>query len=445
MKRALFVLLILLGAAGPAQGLAAEPPMDLTVDQAIQLALANNPAHQASQQEVRQYRYRLMQAFGFLPEATLSGAKILDQKLMTIEIPSFVPGGEPTKASLRFQLDYSFSFQITQPVFTGGKIFWNYKNAEIDLRLAKEREKDSRADTVLNVRKAFYNIQILQELLKAHQEALSLAEGNHANVKNSFDLGMASQYDLLRAELAMRAAKPDVLRVDNLLQTSRLGLNLMLGLPDGQEVRLQGELGYKAVQPELAALLQGSLQNRSELKQLRMEKQKVDNLLKITWAQYVPNFSLIASYSYQSDLFRLRKDNWQDYYSISLGMSWPIFTGLKRSAQVGEMQVLRRIMDLNVRQLNDATRLEVESQYRTVRQEYENILMGEKNVESAREGARIAELSYKEGMITILELNSSYNELTRAKVNYLQALYNYNIAIAELEKLTGVVLNGGVA
>jgi len=445
MKRALFVLLILLGAAGLAQGFAAEPPMDLTVDQAIQLALANNPAHQASQQEVRQYRYRLMQAFGFLPEATLSGAKILDQKLMTIEIPSFVPGGEPTKASLRFQLDYSFSFQITQPVFTGGKIFWNYKNAEIDLRLAKEKERNSGAETILNVRKSFYNIQILQELLKAHQEALSLAEGNYANVKNSYDLGMASQYDLLRAELAMRAAKPDVLRVDNLLQTSRLGLNLMLGLSDGQEVRLQGELGYKAVQPELAALLQGSLQNRSELKQLRMEKQKVDNLLKITWAQYVPNFSLIASYSYQSDLFKLRKDNWQDYYSISLGMSWPIFTGLKRSAQVGEMHVLRRIMDLNVRQLNDATRLEVESQYRTVLQEYENIRMGEKNVESAREGARIAELSYKEGMITILELNSSYNELTRAKVNYLQALYNYNIAIAELEKLTGVVLNGGVA
>ena len=84
--------------------------MDLTVDQAIQLALTNNPAYQVSQQEVRQYRYRLMQNFGFLPEATLSGSKILDEKLMTIEIPSFVPGGEPTKASLRFQLDYCFHF-----------------------------------------------------------------------------------------------------------------------------------------------------------------------------------------------------------------------------------------------------------------------------------------------------------------------------------------------
>jgi outer membrane protein TolC len=440
MKRIIFVLLLLAG-----MGFAAEPPLDLTVEQAIDLALANNPAHQASQQEIRQYRYRLMQAFGFLPEATLSGSKILDQKLMTIEIPSFVPGGEPTKASLRFQLDYSFSFQVVQPVFTGGKILFNYKNAELDLRLAREREKNSRSDTILNVRKSFYNIQIMQQLLQAHQEALALASGNFQNVRNSFELGMASQYDLLRAELALSAVKPDVLRVENLLATSLLGLKLMLGLPPAQEVRLQGELGYRQVQLELAALLQGSLNNRSELRQLRMEQKKIDNLLKITWAQYVPNFSLVAAFSYQSDYFRLRKSNWEDYYSVSLGMSWPIFTGLKRSAQVGEMNVLKKIMDLSVRQLGDATRLQVESGYRTIRQEYENIQMGLKNVESAREGVRIAELSYKEGMITILELNSSYNELTRAKVNYLQALYNYHIAIAELEKLTGIDLNGGVA
>jgi outer membrane protein TolC len=439
MKKALLILLLLGNLA-----FAEATPMDLTVEQAIQLALANNPAYQVSQQEIRQYRYRLMQNFGFLPEATLSGSKILDQKLMTIEIPSFIPGGEPTKASLRFQLDYSFSFQVVQPVFTGGKIFFNYKNAELDLRLAKEREKNSRADTILNVRKAFYNIQILQELLKAHREAFSLAESNYANVKNSFDLGMASRYDLLRAELAFSATKPDVLRMENLLETSMLGLKLMVGLPPVQEIHLQGELGYQQVQLELASLLQNSLSNRSELRQLRMERQKVDNLLKITWAQYVPNFSLVAAYSYQSDYFKLSKNNWQDYYSVSLGMSWPIFTGLKRSAQVGEMNVLKKIMDLNVRQLADATRLQLESSYRTIHQEYENIQMGLKNVESAKEGVRIAELSYKEGMITILELNSSYNELTRAKVNYLQALYNYNIAIAELEKVTGVNLNGGV-
>jgi outer membrane protein TolC len=442
MKKVLFVILLLLSGVG---GFCQEPTMDLTVDQAIKLALANSTAYQISHQEVRQYRYRLMQNFGFLPEATLQGSKILDEKLMSIEIPPFYPGAEPTKATLRFQKNYAFSFQIVQPVFTGGKIFFNYKNAELDLRIAKEREKNSEADTILNVRKMFYNIQILLELQKAHQEAFSLAESNYNNVKKSFDLGMVSQYDLLRAELAFSATRPDVLRVENLLETSTLGLKLMLGLPATQELRLQGELGYQQMQLELAKLLQNSMKNRSELVQLQMQKQKIDNLLKITWAQYIPNFSLVASYSYQSDYFKFTKNNWDDYYNISLGVSFPIFTGLKRSAQVGEMNVMKKIMDLNVKQLSDATRLEVESGYRTISQEYENIQMGLKNMASAKEGVRIAELNYHEGMITILELNSSYNELTRAKVNYLQALYNYNIAIAELEKVTGINLNGGVA
>jgi outer membrane protein len=440
MKKALLALLLL-----AARGFSQEPPMDLTVDQAIQLALTNNPAYQISQQEVRQYRYRLMQNFGFLPEVTLSGSKILNEKLMTIEIPPLYPGGEASSVSMRFTKNYAFTFQIVQPVFTGGKIFFTYKNAELDLRLAKEKEKNSQADTVLNVRKMFYNIQIMQELLKAHNEAYSLAESNYNNVKKSFDLGMVSQYDLLRAELAFSATRPDVLRVENLLETSTLGLKLMLGLPSTQEIRLQGELGYRQLQLELVKLLQNSLKNRSELLQLQMQKQKIDNLLKITWAQYIPNISLVAGYSYQSDYFNFSKGNWDNYYNISLGVSFPIFTGLKRSAQIGEMNVLKKIMDLNVKQLNDATQLEVESKYRSINQEYENIRLGLKNMESAKEGVRIAELNYREGMITILELNSSYNELTRAKVNYLQALYNYNIAIAELEKITGINLNGGVA
>jgi outer membrane protein len=440
MKKALLILL-LLGNLGFAQ----TAPMDLTVDQAIKLALTNNPAYQVTQQEVRQYRYRLLQNFAFLPEVTLQGSKILDEKLMTIEIPPLYPGGEASSVSMRFTKNYAFSFQIVQPVFTGGKIYFNYKNAELDLRLAKEKEKNSRADTILNVRKMFYNIQILQELLQAHNEAFSLAESNFNNVKKSFDLGMVSKYDLLRSELAFSATRPDVLRVENLLETSILGLKLMLGLPGTQEIRLQGELGYKQLQLELVNLLQGSLKNRSELLQMQMQKQKIDNLLKITWAQYIPNFSLVASYSYQSDNFNFTKNNWDNYYNISMGVSFPIFTGLKRSAQVGEMRVLQKIMDLNVKQLSDANRLEIESKYRTINQEYENIQLGLKNVESAKEGVRIAELNYHEGMITILELNSSYNELTRAKVNYLQALYNYNIAIAELEKITGINLNGGAA
>lgn len=422
--------------------IAQQPPLELTVDDAIRLALENNTAYRISEQEVKQYKQRLLGSFGFLQQVTLEGSKILKEKLMTIEIPPFVPGGEPYKATLRFTRDYEFAFQLVQPVFTGGKIFYNYKNAELDLKIAG-KERNQRAETILDVKKAFFNIQILQELLKAHREAFALAEKNFTNVKKSFDLGMSSRYDLLRAELALSSTRPDILRVENLLETSRLGLKLMIGIPQQQEVSLKGELGCDSYQKDLADMVDKALKNRSELSQMRMEKEKVRNLLKITWAQYIPDFAIVARYNYRSDSFNFTRHNWENYYTINLGVSLPIFTGLKRSSQVGEMKVMNKIMELNLKQLSDATILEVENKHRTVKQEYETIQLGTKNVESAGEGVRIAELNYGEGLITILELNASYNELTRAKVNYLQALYNYNIAVAELEKLTEIHSNGG--
>jgi len=108
MKKALLALLLLANL-----GFSQTAPMDLTVDQAIQLALSNNPAHRISELEVKQYRYRLQQNFNFLPEVTLQGSKILDEKLMTIELPPMFPGGEASSVSMRF-LRISASFSSTK-------------------------------------------------------------------------------------------------------------------------------------------------------------------------------------------------------------------------------------------------------------------------------------------------------------------------------------------
>ena len=457
MKRILafsFLLLIAVFSLAPAEVPASAPaevpgadqsPLAMTIEEAVNLALENNYSYRISQEEVKQYRSRVWQNLGFLPTLSVSGYKNLKEKLQTFEFPSMVPGEPGQKITIDFTKNYEFTFQLVQPVFTGGKIAHAFRNAQLDLELAKERERNARADTVLQVKRSFYGILVLRELLQAQQEAQQLAENNLATVRVRYDQGMASQYDLLRAELAVSLIKPELLKVENQLRLSILGLKNMLLIPENREIEIKGELGLTNFSSQLDSLVQSSLNLRSEIKQLRLEQKKTNNLLKMTFAQFLPDFSIVASTSYRSDLFKFTHKNWENYYTINLAVSFPIFTGMKRSAQVGEMYVLRRILDLNLKQLKEGTRLEVESKLFTIQQEYESIQMGMKNMESAREGVRIAELSYQEGMITILELNSSYNELTRAKVAYLQALYNHNIAIAELEKITGINLNGGIS
>jgi outer membrane protein TolC len=402
------------------------------------MAIRNNRSYLISKEQVDQYDYRLRQNMGFLPNVTLQGVKNLDEKLMVIEIPPFYPGAEPTKVQLDFTMNYEFTFQVVQPIFAGGKILYSYRNAKLDLDIAREKQKNTREEVILNVKKVFFNILVMKELLKAHEEALNLAETNYKNVDENFKLGMVSKYDLLRAELAVDTIKPNILKVKKVLDLSFENLKFMTGIPAETIINVTGELQYERHRLELAELLKKSLDNRSEIIQMGMEMKKAANLLKIAYGDFLPSISIVSSFSYRSNAFNFRNKNWEDYYTINLGVNFPIFTGLRRSAQVGEIKVLRKILDLSYKELSDATRLEVQNLVMTIKEEYENIQTGLKNIETAKEGIRIAELTYNEGLISILELNASNNDLTMAKVNFFQAVYNYNIALAQLEKISGI-------
>ena len=417
--------------------------LSLDIEGALSRARENNTNYLISLEEVNRYKHKLRQNLGFLPNMTLQGTRNLDEKLMEIEMPPVYPGEPPQSLTIDFTKNYEFTFQIVQPIFTGGKILYPYKNARLDLKIAKEKSNNSEKDTVLQVKKTFFNILEMKELLKAHREALELAETNYRNINEKFNLGMASKYDLLRAELAVASVKPPLINVEKLLGLSLMNLKFITGIPPETELDIVGTLKYDYKSLEIAELINHALVDRSEIRQLRMEIQKVSNMLRIAYAQFLPDISIIASYSYRADFFKFKEKAWEDYYTINLGINFPIFSQYKRAAQVGELRVMKKIMNLNLTQLKEATQLEIQRLVMTMQEEYQNIRAGLKNIETAKEGLRIAELSYAEGLVTVLELNSSTNDLTKAKVNFFQAVYNYNISAAELEKITGIKIDGG--
>ncbi len=416
-----------------------ENGIELTIEKAIEMALKNDKNYLVSQLEVKRNKFKVHQNMGFLPTVTLDGTKNLDEKLMEIEIPPFYPGGETTKTTLDFTRNYEFSFQIVQPVYTGGKIWNAFKNAQLDLAIAKEKQQNASKDSILNVKKIFFNILVMQELLKAHLEARDVAQTNLNNILEKYELGMASMYDRMQAELAVSATKPDISRIQKNIEIAMLNLKYMTGIPETTPIIISGELTYTPFSPNDNEFQQKSLINASEIVQMKMELKKSNNLLKMAYGQFMPNINLVASYSYRADKFSLKNlsKNWENYYTINLALSFPIFTGLKTSGEVGEAKVLKKMMGLNYQMLNETVKLQVKDLCMTIREEYENIQTGLKNIETATEGARIARLTYDEGLISILDLNSSNNQVTLARIQYLQALYNYKIAIAELEKISG--------
>ena len=429
--------LLLTGASAPVRG-QDNRVLSLTLEECLRLALDQNPLYLASQERIAGAQAQLRQAAsGFFPQLTANGMHTLDEKLFVLEFPSFIPGQPPTRMALDFTKDYQFSMSLTVPLFAGGRLLAGYKQAAYNMEATKETVRQSRQDTVFNVKSGFYGYLLAREFVAVSEEALALAEKHRKNIKDLYDLGMASKFDLLRAEVQVTNLKPPLLRARNGLALAELGLKSLLGLDLKQPVEIKGRLAYTAAEPDLEACTAQALLKRPELNQMLYQKRMAAEMVKLARGAYLPTLAISGAYNYWADAFNFKKNTWQNYYSVNLVLSVPLFNGFATAAQVGQAQALWRELEQTHKGLVDMVRLEVRQAVLNLNQARESLRSLEKNVEQAQESVRIAELNYAQGLATSLDVSSVQVALTQAKTNYSQALFDYVLSLAQLQRATG--------
>ncbi|MBC7362722.1 MAG: TolC family protein [Candidatus Aminicenantes bacterium] len=440
-KRYWLLGLIIFLAAGwltlPAQQ--TEPKkLELTLDDCLRLALEQNPFYLSTQEKENEARAQVHQAVSrFFPTLNAQGTDILDKKVFTVEIPPMVPGQQPQRVKFDFTRTYQMSLSFSVPIFTGGRLMAGYKQANYNLLATQEAIRQSRQETVFNVKKAFYGYLLARKFLEVAQESIDLAERHLANVKNLYEVGMATKFDLLRAEVQLANLKPQLIRARNGLEMAELALKNLLGLDLNQPIEIKGELAFQDVQLSLDEAVQKALINRPELHQLRYQRQMAGEMFKLARANDLPSLAIGGTLNYWSNNLNFRKNNWENYYTISLVLNIPIFNGFANQAQAAQAKALARELEYSLKGVTESIKLEVQQAILSYQQAKEALLSQEKNVEQAQEAVRLAELNFSEGLATTLDVTSAQVALSQARTNYAQALYDCLVALAQLEKATG--------
>jgi outer membrane protein TolC len=428
-------LLVFLG-SGPA--LPAQEKITLTLEKCLDLALSQNPFYLASRERVDAAQARVRQAAAqFFPSLSAQGQQNLDEKVFILEFPSFVPGGRPQRVAMDFTKDYQFSLALNLPLFTGGRLTSGYRSARYGYLSSQEASRQTTNETVFNVKRGFYNYLLARQLVGVTEEALALAEKTLQNVKNMFEVGMASRLDLLRAEVTVANLKPPLIQARNNVAVAELSLKTLLGLDVAQAVEVSGEMAYAPVEINLEESLARAVENRPEVSQLQYQKLMAGEMIKLARADYLPMIALSGTYSTWADKFVFTKNNWQNFYSINLVLTVPIFNGLQTPAKVAESQAQIREIEFTEKGLINNVKFEVQSAYLSLNNAREVLLSQEKNIDAARESVRVAELNYSEGLITITDLGAAQVALSEARINHLRALYEYTVSLAQLEKAVG--------
>ncbi len=427
----------------------------LTLQESIDFALENNLNVKTAVEKVETAEQRVKEArAAFMPSLTGTGSYTYFGKLPTMELdidpsmfglpPEMMPGGaaggEPTEIDMGFQDTYRAGLSLQQPIFTWGKIYNSYRQARLSLEAARQELETARQQTVLDVTTAFYGVLLTGKLVGVAEMAVKQVQAHVKTAQDLVDAGMATNFDLLRANVQLANTRSQLIRAQNGFRLSIDSLKNTIGMDLDAQVDVMGELEYHPLELELSKLIESAMANRPEIKQLQYQEEAGRRIVSIAKAGSKPNISLVGDYSWESNADRpgdvFHSDEWKNVWSLTVALQMPIFDGLATRARVKQAESGLRQVQLGMDQLMDGIGLEVRAAFFGFQESRELLKAQEETVQQAEESLRIANLRYQNGMLTSVELMDAELALTQAQTNRFNALHDYAITVAKLEKAT---------
>ncbi|HEY4715834.1 MAG TPA: TolC family protein [bacterium] len=430
-------------------------PMELTLDEAIKFALENNNYIGIQQAEVETSEGTIIAGrSGFLPKLEGKLTYYIGEKGYTINsvVPanSMGPGFPPADIttgfdSSSFTYDYSLGLTLTQPLFTGGKIWNAYRQSVLGYNLQNERLRQTETEVILQVKSAFFGVILAKGFAEVSLEAKLLAQEHLRVARVRYNIGEATEYEVLRSEVEVANLESQVIKAENGARLATLALRDVTGIKTDDEIIPVGGLEAEEFKMSLAECVNAALLQRPEIIQLGYQKEMAERMLRIARGGYLPSLALVGNYQSLNDkkngsrLFDMPEKNWQESYSLLLMLSVPVLDGFYNYGKVKEAKAgVKKASEIEAQALKGII-LELKQGYASLEEAKNVMLAGGKNVQTARRAVEIAQVQYRNGLITSLELLSAEVGLTQARTNYLQAQYDYALSVAKLKKAIGEI------
>lgn len=421
-------------------------PRELRLEDAISIALDNNRELEMSRLEMQKAGYQVNEAIGTaLPTVSAAGTytRMLKKPVFFLPARFMDPNAGDGVVPVEVGSDnsYRFGLEASQVLFNAA-VFTGVGTAQIYREAAEHIYRQTYNKTVTDVKKAYYGVLLAREVRKLMEASMKNAEENLGNVKLMHREGIVSEYDLIRAQVQTDNIRPRVIEAERNVTLAVNGLKLLLSLPPEEEIIVSGELEFTPAEDVMIKQAEDlAVEKNASLKALEQQTRVNEKAVTIYKSESLPTLSAFGNYTWLAEndqLGRISTDDFVSTAQVGLSLNFNLFNGLQTTARVDQAQVdyLKSkeqysatkdalVTDAqNIRFRLEEARRRIESQTRTV--------------EQAQKGYRIAVTRYKSGSGTQLEVNDADLALLQARVNRVQAVYDYTVAKADLEQLLSI-------
>lgn len=439
--QAIFLLITLtgLGWGGASAATAAEPGGSLNLDQAIDLALKEHPAIKQSRETMGAARYGIgVSRAAYLPQVNFvsnyyygNAFSSAGRKPLTA-----ATGGTISSISSADTTHYYFyQFQATQLLYDFGKTPGLIKESRASFGQSEQDFAGSRQQVALDARTGYFGYLAAQRALKVQEETVRQNQALLKQAQGFYQVGLKAKIDVTKAEANLYDAEASLIKAKNGVDLARVTLMTALGLKTWPFTQVEDMLEVKAQPQSLEALKAQAQQRRPELLKNRHQQDFNEAAVKVAQAGYFPVFTSNMAYGWQS-LDRPFANQPSTWY-VGAAMTFPLFEGLSTAYGVAQTKAQLRATLENYEVLRQNVTKEVDQAYLDVKSGWELIRASKKALEAARENLRLAWGRYQAGVGTIIEVTDAQVQFSQADLKFVQALYDYRVFEAKLDKAIG--------
>ena len=426
------------------RGAAAQAPMVLTLEKAIEVALGQNKDVLIADQDRLKSDAQIGEAWsGALPQISFGGGYTRNVKKPVLFLPPNTPGLNPTNSTKSFEIasdnSYQLGIQLAQPLFSR-KVGVALEIAQTYDQYTQEGYRATQQSVVLNVKKTFYGVLLSRQLVEANRQALEVVRANYENVKALYNNGAAAEFDMLRSEVQLANTEPMLISAENNFVLAKNALKSLLSIPLEQEIDVEGDFVFE---PMDAAVLNESARTAVSqnplLGQLTLQESMLEKNITIERSNYYPTLSLTGAYMWQTqdNTYQFSNYNWAKILTVGVSMSYSIFDGFRTSERIQQAVTDKEKVRYTRLKVEEGLRIQVQSTELKMAEAQRRIEGQEKNVGQAKKAVHIAQTRFKSGVGTQLELMDAQVAMTRTQTNYAQAIYDYLVAKAEWQYAMG--------
>jgi len=409
----------------------------LTVENVRSLALEFNRTYLAALQDVQIAKSEIGKAWSeALPKVRFDGDYNHNYSIPRMFI---VWGNETVEMQTGFKNSFGGTVSVRQSLWHGGKVLTGLEIAKLYRSYSEAISIQVEVGVIFNAKQLFYSTILARSRLDVLQIALESNSANLEVVEKLYSQGMVSEFEVLRSRVEKQNLLPQILQSEAEVRLSEKRLKSFIGLDLEESVTLIEDQTDTSVAriPVLPELIDVALAERPEVHQAQHLVGISRKAVRVARADYFPSLDAVGAYDWRSvsDKYTM-SGNQSSSWTAGLTVSFSIFDGGETRSQVSRRIAENHQANLNLAQIEDDIRLEVEQAYDLVLQSKKALDIQGATIASAEEGLRIAQVRYESGVGTQLEVLSAQTALTTAREAQAEALYAFRTARAGLEKAT---------